>query len=75
VEGFELELSPPLPPAVIGHGTLDQVIPVQFGRAARELLESAGVDVLYREYPLPHTIDPAFARDVAGWIRERLGRG
>ena len=28
VEGFELDLSPPLPPVAIGHGTLDQVISV-----------------------------------------------
>jgi phospholipase/carboxylesterase len=72
VDGFELDLSPPLPPVAIGHGTLDPVISVDFGRAARDLLEEAGADVLYREYPLPHTIDPAFARELSGWIRDRL---
>jgi len=39
VEGFDLDLTPPLPPIAIGHGTLDPVIPVEFGRAARALLE------------------------------------
>jgi phospholipase/carboxylesterase len=72
VEGFELDLSPPLPPVAIGHGTLDPVIPVDFGRTARRTLEEAGAEVLYREYPLPHTIDPAFARELPAWIRERL---
>jgi phospholipase/carboxylesterase len=75
VEGFELDLAPPLPPAAIGHGTLDPVIPVEFGRAARALLEDAGAEVLYREYPLPHTIDPEFARELAEWIAQQLKKG
>jgi phospholipase/carboxylesterase len=73
VEGFELDLAPPLPPVAIGHGTLDPVIPVEFGRAARALLEEAGAEVVYREYPLPHTIDPGFARELPTWIAEQLG--
>ena len=75
VEGFELDLTPPLPPVAIGHGTLDPVIPVEFGRAARALLEEAGADVLYREYPLPHTIDPGLARELPAWISEHLAAG
>ena len=47
-------------PVAIGHGTHDGIIPVQFGRQARERLEPTGADVLYREYPLQHTIDPGF---------------
>jgi phospholipase/carboxylesterase len=73
VEGFELDLSSPLPPVAIGHGTLDQVIPVEWGRRARELLEGAGVDVLYRETPMFHQIDPEFVRDVSAWLAEKLG--
>jgi phospholipase/carboxylesterase len=72
LEGFELDLSPPLPPVAIGHGTLDQVISVGFGRAARDVLVGAGADVTYRESPIPHTIDPAFARELPAWIAERL---
>ena len=72
VEGFELDLSPPLPPIAIGHGALDQVISVGFGRAARDVLRDAGADVTYRESPMPHAIDPAFARELAAWITERL---
>ncbi len=65
VDGFELDLDQPLPPVAIGHGTFDDVIPVQFGRQAKELLERAGADVTYRESPLPHTIDPRFAAELA----------
>ena len=52
VEGWELDLSPPFPPVAIGHGTYDPVISVDWGRQARDRLEQAGADVLYRESPI-----------------------
>jgi len=72
VEGWELDVSRPLPPVALGHGSLDPVIPVEFGRAARAQLEEAGAEVLYREYPLPHTLDPHFLVEVRGWLDERV---
>ena len=68
VEGFELDLTPPLPPVAIGHGTLDNVIGVEWGRRARALLEGAGAEVLYRETPMFHQIDPEFIREIADWL-------
>ena len=68
VEGFSLDLSPPLPPVAIGHGTLDNVIGVEWGRRARALLEEAGAEVLYRETPMFHQIDPQFVRAIADWL-------
>jgi phospholipase/carboxylesterase len=59
VEGYELDLAPPFPRIAIVHGVFDQVIPVQWGRAGRDALEAAGADVLYRESPIEHWIDPA----------------
>jgi phospholipase/carboxylesterase len=72
VPGFDLSLEPPLPPAAIGHGTYDPVISVEFSRQARELLEAAGGEVLYREYPLPHAVDPAFLTELAPWVAAKL---
>jgi len=68
VEGFELDLAAPLPPVAIGHGTLDNVIGVEWGRRARATLEEAGADVLYRETPMFHQIDPDFVREIAAWL-------
>jgi phospholipase/carboxylesterase len=68
VDGLELDLSPPLPPVAIGHGTLDNVIGVEWGRRARALLEQAGAEVLYRETPMFHQIDPEFVREIAEWL-------
>ena len=65
VEGLELDLTGLEGfPVAIGHGTHDPVIPVEFGREARERVEPAGAAVLYREYSLPHTIDPGFLPDL-----------
>ena len=61
-----------MPPVALGHGTLDPVIPVEFGRAARDQLLAAGGEVLYEEYPLPHTLDPAFLADVERWLGSKL---
>jgi phospholipase/carboxylesterase len=67
VEGFELDLERPLPPIAIGHGTYDPVIGVEWGRRAKDLLEQAGADVLFRESPLPHAVDPAFLGELQPW--------
>lgn len=72
VAGFEVELEPPLPPVAIGHGTLDPVISVDWSRRARERLETAGAEVLYREYPLPHAVDPRLLAELAPWLASRL---
>ncbi|HZQ16073.1 MAG TPA: hypothetical protein VFA82_04790 [Gaiellaceae bacterium] len=69
VDGWEIDLSRPLPSVSLGHGTLDPVIPVEFGRAARDRLTALGADLLYREYALPHVISPKFLDEVRGWLR------
>jgi phospholipase/carboxylesterase len=73
VEGLELDLGKAAGlPVAIGHGTQDPVIPVEFGREARDRLTAAGADLTYRESPMPHTIDPAFLRELPGWARRAL---
>jgi phospholipase/carboxylesterase len=70
VEGFTIDLDGLEGyPVAIAHGSLDPVIPVDFGRDARTLLENAGAAVLYRETPVPHTIDPAVVRELETFIR------
>jgi phospholipase/carboxylesterase len=59
VDGWEPDLEPPFPPIAIVHGEYDPVIPVEFARQARTVLEAAGAELLYRELPIAHTIDPA----------------
>jgi phospholipase/carboxylesterase len=74
VDGWEADLSPPLPPVAIGHGTYDPVIGVEWGRRARDTLEAAGADVVYRESPLPHAIDPRYALELATFVESSVSR-
>lgn len=70
VKGFALDLEDRAGYRVaIGHGTLDPVIDVAFGRAARDRLQSAGADVLYRETPMGHSVDPEFLVQLQPWLR------
>jgi phospholipase/carboxylesterase len=67
VEGWELG-DAPFPPIALGHGIYDPVIPIDFARGSLERLEDAGADVLYRESPMDHSIDPAFVRELVPWL-------
>jgi phospholipase/carboxylesterase len=72
VDGWELDTTRPLPPVALGHGALDPVIGVAFGRKARDEILAAGGELLYREYPLPHTLDSAFLHEVRDWLQGKL---
>jgi phospholipase/carboxylesterase len=74
VPGFSLDLGGLTDyPVVIAHGGLDPVIPITFGREARDLLVEAGADVVWRESALPHTIDPELVPELARFVRRCLG--
>jgi phospholipase/carboxylesterase len=76
VEGWELDLAcAPQPRVAIGHGTQDPIIGVEWGRDARSRLTGAGFDVLYRESPMPHAIDPRFLDALRPWLAQTLGLG
>jgi phospholipase/carboxylesterase len=72
VDGFEVDFERPPPPIAIGHGTYDPVIEVGWSRRAKQTLEAAGAEPLYREYPLPHAVDPRFLAELAPWISAAL---
>ena len=62
----------PLPPFFISHGTQDQVLPIQGGRESRDRLEDWGAEVVYKEYPMPHGINPDNLKDLLDWLNRRL---
>jgi len=72
VEGWSLSLEQPLPRVAILHGSYDEMIRVEWGRDAKETLEAAGAEVLYRESALAHSIDPRALSEVQEWLREVL---
>ena len=58
--------------ALVSHGDRDPVIGVEFGRAARDLLERGGIEVAYVETQAPHAIGPAALAAATGWLAETL---
>jgi phospholipase/carboxylesterase len=75
VEGLDLDVSELDGfPVAIAHGTFDEVIPVEYSRAARDVLAAAGADVAYQEAPLGHTIDPAIIPALRGFVAHAVGR-
>ena len=73
VDGWPLDTdSRPGLPVWLSHGSLDEVIPVEFGRAARDALEGGGLEVSYRETACGHSIDPALLPDIELWLAQRL---
>jgi phospholipase/carboxylesterase len=57
-------------PVFLAHGSRDPVIPVDFAHRARERLEEAGADLVYREPPVGHQIDPRLLPELAAFVRE-----
>jgi phospholipase/carboxylesterase len=55
-------------PVAIGHGVYDPIIGVEWGRQARQALEAAGAEVVYRESPMPHSVDPGFLDELRPWL-------
>jgi phospholipase/carboxylesterase len=75
VDGFALDLDGlDGYPVAIGHGRFDPVIEADFGRSARERLENAGADVLWRESPVAHTLDPEFLPELREFVARATAR-
>jgi phospholipase/carboxylesterase len=76
VDGLELDLPCRAGlPVAIGHGVYDPIIGVEWGRDARDRLTPADLDVTYREYPLPHAVEPGFLDEISrDWMPAALER-
>ena len=59
--------------AFITHGAFDPVIPVGFGRRARDLLQEGGLYVTYEETRVQHQIDPELLPAMRDWVSARTG--
>ncbi|MDE0536077.1 MULTISPECIES: alpha/beta hydrolase [unclassified Tenacibaculum] len=56
----------------ISHGTVDQVLPVDWARKAPILLENFNLENEYSEYPVGHGVAPQNFYSFKNWIEERL---
>ncbi len=53
----------------ISHGSVDQVIPVEWARKAKPALENLGLEVEYHEYPVGHGVAPQNFFDFKNWLQ------
>ena len=49
------------------------MIEARFGREARERLADAGADVLWRESPVAHALDPDLLPELREFVARALG--
>lgn len=55
----------------VAHGTLDNVLNVDYARSARHYLEEEkGLVVTYKEYEIPHVVNNQVLTDLVKWIIE-----
>ncbi|KIA86319.1 alpha/beta hydrolase [Flavobacterium sp. AED] len=50
------------------HGTVDQVIPVEWARKTKPFLEKLGIHSTYKEYPVGHGVAPQNFYDFKNWL-------
>lgn len=55
----------------VSHGSVDQVIPVDWARKAKPALENLGVEVEYHEYPVGHGVAPQNFFDFKNWLLKK----
>jgi len=53
----------------VSHGSVDQVIPVEWARKAKPALENLGLEVEYQEYPVGHGVSPQNFFDFKNWLQ------
>lgn len=60
-------------PVLIAHGSVDDVVPVNYARRARRVLEDAGLEVEYHEYPMAHQVVEEEAAHVRAFLSRIVG--
>ena len=60
-------------PILQAHGSLDPMVPIARGEAARHLLEAHGYNVAFHSYPMPHSVCPEEIETVREFLVRVLG--
>ena len=52
------------------HGSVDQVVPIDWVRKAAPILTQLGIEVVYKEYPIGHGVAPQNFYDFKNWLQQ-----
>jgi len=59
-------------PVFLGHGTMDNIVPLPLGTATRDRLIKLGYDVDWHQYPMAHSVCAEELEDVSAWLKRVL---
>jgi phospholipase/carboxylesterase len=59
-------------PIFMGHGTVDNIVPLPLGAASRDQLIKLGYGVDWHQYPMPHSVCPEELDDISAWLTRVL---
>jgi phospholipase/carboxylesterase len=58
-------------PIFMGHGTQDPIVPIGLGQASAERLRSAGFEVDWQTWPMPHAVCQEEIAAIDRWLKAR----
>jgi phospholipase/carboxylesterase len=61
-------------PIFMAHGSFDPVLPVEFGKTSRDVLQNAGFSVEWHEYPMAHAVCAEEIGAIRTWLQAVLAR-
>ena len=61
-------------PVFLAHGLHDDIVAIERGRAARDLLQGLGQPVQWHEYPIAHTVSMDEVADLQQWLLQVLAK-
>lgn len=59
-------------PILLQHGREDPIIPIAHGQASRDQLQEAGYDVIWHDYPMPHSVCMEEIAEIGEWLGRLL---
>ncbi len=57
---------------LIAHGSQDPIVPVEFGRETFNQLKLKDTNVIYKEYPIQHSISDKSLSDISAWLKKQI---
>ncbi len=57
------------PPIFMAHGQFDPVVPIHSGKTSKTLMEGLGYNILWKEYPMEHSVCGQEIGDISYWLQ------
>jgi len=55
-------------PIFMAHGSFDPMLPMALGQHSQQVLENAGYEVEWHDYPMAHAVCPEEIADIRNWL-------